>query len=153
MKKTLLLASLLAIALSACGKKEEAAPAPAESTPPAVTTRFRCGRGRRPPLACPGWLRRGVPSKRSPPGPSRTRRSGFCTGRLDDHRGRPPADSRRRGGAIACFVSLTTCLAGPRPGGRGPARQFQLGAAALSGRRGGAPARGTGAAHGVFSAG
>ena len=38
MKKTLLLASLLAIALSACGKKEEAAPAPAESTPPAVTT-------------------------------------------------------------------------------------------------------------------
>ncbi|MPS54987.1 hypothetical protein E2I20_25270 [Alcaligenaceae bacterium SAGV3] len=36
MKKTLLLASLLAIALSACGKKEEAAPAPAESTPPAV---------------------------------------------------------------------------------------------------------------------
>ena len=38
MKKTLLLASLLAIALSACGKKEETAPAPAESTPPAATT-------------------------------------------------------------------------------------------------------------------
>lgn len=36
MKKTLLLASLLAIALSACGKKEEAA-APVDTTPPAVT--------------------------------------------------------------------------------------------------------------------
>jgi len=37
MKKTLLLASMLAIALSACGKKEEAA-VPADTTPPAVTT-------------------------------------------------------------------------------------------------------------------
>jgi len=38
MKKTLLLASLLAIALSACGKKEETAPPPADSTPPPMTT-------------------------------------------------------------------------------------------------------------------
>ena len=31
MKKSLLIASLLALALAACGKKEEAAPAPAEA--------------------------------------------------------------------------------------------------------------------------
>ena len=36
MKKTLLLASLLAVALSACGKNEETAPA--DTMPPAATT-------------------------------------------------------------------------------------------------------------------
>ena len=35
MKKTLLIASLLAVALAACGKKEEAAPAPAAVETPA----------------------------------------------------------------------------------------------------------------------
>ncbi|MDX3907950.1 MAG: hypothetical protein QHC78_19870 [Pigmentiphaga sp.] len=38
MKKTLLLASLLAITLSACGKNEEEAAPATETTPPAVTT-------------------------------------------------------------------------------------------------------------------
>ena len=36
MKNSLLVAALVALALSACGKKEEAAPAPAPVAPPAA---------------------------------------------------------------------------------------------------------------------
>lgn len=37
MQRTLLVSALLAIALTACGKKEEAAPAPAATTPAPAT--------------------------------------------------------------------------------------------------------------------